>query len=405
MLHALELARSIQDTLAEALKTQFRLLEYAAATTAPDQAACAKFVAAAPGLQSRGNAAAAWVWASKARREPLQDFAKHGKARKKARWVRVRRQEAEEMLRGIPAALTPLPRDAPEWQKAGGKFLESFYDALGGAGIPGEMLGRDRNYTRHDFLEAFSNENKNLHVCAFCDEARIGTRRKGQLYADIDHFFPKSIYPHLSIHPYNLVPACHSCNSGVKGQTDPLFVDGQPRLAPAALALPYRCKGFAASTRLMVNLKVWRRGEPPFTLQGRRGGAPASQIDGLARTVQIPGRWNDPTTANEIGETAFRRLRQFVQARPEFADTRSESLLKKLDELLGLLRDENLGRDPLSLPIKWLLANIAQSAHDDPEGAEPLLIEIRAHLPTPRVHEEWERSGAELREILQEPDV
>ena len=44
-------------------------------------------------------------------------------------------------------------------------------------------------------------------ICPFCNHRNI-------VY--IDHFLPKSKYPHYSITPINLVPICHECNSKSK---------------------------------------------------------------------------------------------------------------------------------------------------------------------------------------------
>lgn len=402
MLHELVLAPGILQPLTQAVHVQLRLLKYAAGTTVLDGQACAAFIDADPQLAGRGGAAADWVWAGETREQQLARFAAHARTAEKAAWVRVRRKEAAALFCGAPAELTPLWRKAPAWQKAGGKFLEKFYEALSSdSGLPGKILGQAENFNRHHFLHEFSQANAGVYVCAFCDEARIGTRHKGRLHADIDHFFPKSIYPHLSIHPYNMVPTCHSCNSGAKGQTDPLAKGRTSRISPRTLGLPYRSKGLAERTAVQVDLARTGQPEGSFRLVPRIKGQSESEIAGLARNVKIPARWSDPATANEIGETAFRRLRQFMQAQPELMEAaREDALLRKLDQFLGVMRQENVGRDPLSLPVKWLLANIARRARDDQAAAKPIIAEIRAQIATRPTCEKWERTGAELRQIL-----
>lgn len=90
-------------------------------------------------------------------------------------------------------------------------------------GFPVE--GTEQKFDRRDLVEAFRNENKGvLAVCPMCDgKAPIHTRDRDR--AEVDHFLPKSLYPFLSIHPYNLVPICSDCN-GFKSNTDPLPTQG-----------------------------------------------------------------------------------------------------------------------------------------------------------------------------------
>lgn len=60
----------------------------------------------------------------------------------------------------------------------------------------------------------------NLTVCPYCNRQHIGsifTGEDGKARGDIDHFYPKSKYPYLSLSLYNMVPSCHVCNSALKG--------------------------------------------------------------------------------------------------------------------------------------------------------------------------------------------
>src|SRR5262249_13135583 len=79
-----------------------------------------------------------------------------------------------------------------------------------------------RSYGRKEFLDEFIKHNPGLEICPCCDEHRLFIRNKETTRTDIDHFLPKEKYPHLAIHPYNLVPVCHHCNSSTKLGRDPL---------------------------------------------------------------------------------------------------------------------------------------------------------------------------------------
>lgn len=67
---------------------------------------------------------------------------------------------------------------------------------------------------RHEVMVAY-----NIKVCPYCQRNYItsyidGDREKTT--ADLDHFFPKSIYPYLALSLYNFVPSCQICNSRMK---------------------------------------------------------------------------------------------------------------------------------------------------------------------------------------------
>lgn len=403
MLHKLELSRAIEEPLAQAVRVQCRLLACAAHFGSFEEGACAKFVDLEPALAGRGAAAARWVARSAEKRvRYLNEFGAHPDAAERRAWSDVLGAEALTLLTGVPDTLTRITEDSPKWQKSGGDFLRLFYDSLSSdSGLSGEMLGLDRgnNFDRQHFLHAFQDANKDLYVCAACDETRISTRNKGHIYADIDHFFPQSLYPHLSVHPYNLVPICHGCNSGTKRDTDPLQ-DGAARVRPADLALPYRSLGIAERTFVAVDLKAWRDSTSPFTIRPKPNGAAQSHIDGLARMVSIPERWNDPATVHEIGHTLFRRLKQFIRARPGLLERGTDDALlqRKINEFLGILREDDVGRDPLSIPMQWLLVHLTQP--NSSSARTPMLTEIRRWIEPGATEAERVRLGEELREVL-----
>lgn len=54
-----------------------------------------------------------------------------------------------------------------------------------------------------------------LSVCPYCNRQYIFSYQKGNYSkntAEMDHFYPKSSFPHLSCSLYNLVPSCKVCN-------------------------------------------------------------------------------------------------------------------------------------------------------------------------------------------------
>lgn len=61
-----------------------------------------------------------------------------------------------------------------------------------------------------------------IDVCPYCNRQYITTSfsEDGKTRAHLDHFYPKSRYPYLSMSLYNLVPSCSVCNSSLKGEKE-----------------------------------------------------------------------------------------------------------------------------------------------------------------------------------------
>ncbi|MDL2030474.1 hypothetical protein OOZ25_14285 [Bacillus subtilis] len=71
-------------------------------------------------------------------------------------------------------------------------------------------------------------ESLNNSVCAYCNAqfTHIVYRPKNSVEGQVkirpslDHFLPRSIHPLLGVSIYNLIPACYTCNSSLKGDKD-----------------------------------------------------------------------------------------------------------------------------------------------------------------------------------------
>ena len=58
-----------------------------------------------------------------------------------------------------------------------------------------------------------------IEVCPYCQRNYISSYGK-KTTADLDHFYPKSLYPFLALSLYNFIPSCQVCNSRFKGYKD-----------------------------------------------------------------------------------------------------------------------------------------------------------------------------------------
>jgi len=79
------------------------------------------------------------------------------------------------------------------------------------------------DYDRYTFVTKH-----NLKTCPYCNMGYIliserDKNKKNGLRPEIDHFFPKAIYPYLAMSFYNLIPSCQVCNH-TKSNKD-TFVD------------------------------------------------------------------------------------------------------------------------------------------------------------------------------------
>lgn len=63
-----------------------------------------------------------------------------------------------------------------------------------------------------------------IQTCPYCNRAYIqSVNKRGVVRPQIDHFYPKSIYPYLGLSFYNLIPSCSVCNgTTAKGERDSL---------------------------------------------------------------------------------------------------------------------------------------------------------------------------------------
>lgn len=327
------------------------------------------------------------------------------------------------------AKAQPLPKDMaiaeacrtstgelPKWLKSLRSYLEYFYYGLDS--IQHDIFpnrgngGRNENYTRQDFLKAFRRENAALQVCPICDNAAFLTiSSDDHIHSDIEHFLPKSIYPHLSVHPLNLIPICKLCNQSLKGDEDPFRPDpdkGHPeRYRLEDIALPYRVNSAIDNTSIVKaywldNLDEAARSEEEnyVVRRGKNGKVrrlrpksarlkliPISeQVEVLktqyklfARLYDIPGRWE--MQVDEVYDTLFRRLRQIFASDLAIERDRllsSDYIAARLEWLLAYLADTS-GTEVYGFPTKWWLAQLLiDYASDLADGLKsPLLEEIR----------------------------
>ncbi len=82
----------------------------------------------------------------------------------------------------------------------------------------------DYGYNKIDKLNFINNIN--LGSCPYCNRNyTFTTTKNGSIKPEIDHLYPKSIYPYLACSYFNLIPSCPTCNGfGAKEAKDTFYV-------------------------------------------------------------------------------------------------------------------------------------------------------------------------------------
>lgn len=454
MIHALELPRQNRAFLGDIVHMQMGLLAFATSENfapllkearskkeagkkgpfAALQQACQTYFdeSQESALRGRGKAIADWFWEgrSSTRHENLEAFAEA------CSFVRDEAREwCKQLYEEVKALLDPEQRtvsfghhfsvesnmsqkeDLVEWKNCASNFLLFFYKTYLGSSegkLPASLFSQTDEqsmdgYGREEFLEYFRQANTDLEMCPCCDEHRLYSRHKMTIRTDIDHFLPKTTYPHLACHPDNLVPVCHQCNSGFKGEIDPLknrlllsrdlFPYGKIRLRHYG-RLKIQNHDSADPTRpgvLNQHLCIVQHkyapiedGEETPERQKFREEELKAAISLAQELYQIPERWNTMrkmslTLTGEaedeqagqalatmlMSETLVRRICQFlghherffgVDERVEGAQTslrgsnHAEVIFNDLKRLLYYLSVEDQGKDPFAFAMTWILA-------------------------------------------------
>lgn len=243
---------------------------------------------------------------------------------------------------------------------AAANFLIRFYEDFCDPGFPAcfftSPIAAPGRFGRQQFFEAFELVNPGLSICAVCDETGFLTKPEGTSRGELDHYFPKSHYPHLSCHPFNLVPTCHFCNGPIKGSQDPLDVAGM-RYSLSEIFVPYRGDSF--KERAFLKLKFSQRNSSEFEkLSPRRNQTLRQAPLSFESTYKVLSRWQARNT--NIGESIFRKIKSKIRCITFSSDPTQQlpEMVRQLDVLIGELYQEQ-GGEPYLFAMTWWLAKLS----------------------------------------------
>lgn len=366
MIHCIDLNPETLERLTDVVRLQINLLRYGAGRSRVSQRGLQAYLKGHEKFKGQAGKVAQWVWDfPKSLVEPLEQFAWEGRRETtlKKDWVERIAAEVEMFLAGPKGRIKP-PGLVTKWEQAGVKLLRAFYDVLTDSKFPPYIFSEDCKiaFDRYSFLQNFPDSNRKLYVCAACDEFGFQTRMNDEHRAEIDHFLPKQLYPHFSCHPFNLVPVCHHCNGFAKRGEDPLYDKRSKQWRPLkTMALPYRAKVEGVGSELFLEVDTR---QPKFNrLRPVENHWVTSQIEVLAEIYNVPERWNE--NIDRIGETLFRRMRQFLRDTPSIPNgvNMQLAIMNNLDQLLYYYADReneycNQGKDPYAVALMWWLATL-----------------------------------------------
>ncbi|MBR8837873.1 MAG: hypothetical protein DSM106950_28680 [Stigonema ocellatum SAG 48.90 = DSM 106950] len=354
---------------------QIWLLFYAVSNSTLDQIDCANRLNRCPRFRGRGEKIAKWIWqASESRLKPLQDFALiPDPSADKRKWVKRLACEAFRLLKKSTGTLEPLNnQNITPWQKAASDFLIGFYENVlreasspkrKNPGFPPYIFSgyNPSTFGAENFLTAFKEENPKLSICPACDESKYSTKA-GSIKTDIDHYLPKSKYPHLACHPYNLVPSCLACNQRIKKTSDPLSSQTNnpaTRRRLENIFCLYREPGLWEQTYLEVSLKNKNNPTQIDSLKPKENSNVGDKIEVIKEIYRIPERWSEQV--DEIEDYVYRKLEHLLSAFQVSLDD-SQTLLDCFDYSLSTDYLTERGQNPFSFARAWLLAALINEA-------------------------------------------
>jgi hypothetical protein len=419
MIHQVRAAKTDVDRLRQVLTLQLSLLKLAAAESSlskssdRDKGKVEQHLEATYG--ERAGQVADWITRKPKLFDTLNQFAAHSDSAEKQTFVNGLSGDVDLLFNPRSARLTiAFTNNMPAWQKAAADFCRYFYELFGQKsqgnpvryGFPAYLLdgladGQD-SYSRWDFIDGFTRQNPTLYLCAVCDATAYRATINSRAYTSVEHFFPKSTYPHLAIHPYNLIPICTFCNSGAARSENPLDYCSE-ELGISELLLPYQEQqpGLSGQAYIAVQGRNDDSADDshPLVIRIRpaSGCESESLIANFERIYHIEERWN--ADLDQIDQHVFRRITQFLQGDVQLGNDLSDAnfVIGRLKLLMALTSQENLGQDPFGFAAIWLIKHHIDSIAGEREEAA-VYQALRGWAEGQQAH--WESLQAHVVELF-----
>ena len=179
----------------------------------------------------------------------------------------------------------------------------------------------------------------NISTCPYCNRGTIYNLQKSKgRTSEIDHFYPKGIYPYFTISFYNLIPSCKVCN--------------KLKMEDEVMVHPYE-KGFEKTKfRLKVKDSTFYHSVDGFDLEFK---SEESEINEQIETFKL----------DDLYQNHKDIILELIQKEAIYNESYLDELLTQYEGTLfknredlqrlisgGYVSDEEIGKRPLSKLIK-----------------------------------------------------
>ena len=213
---------------------------------------------------------------------------------------------------------------------------ESFRDGKKYEVENGKIIIAPGNWCSLDYLEMLG-----AKWCCYCNDGHLYTKTldggRPAMRSPFDHYFPRRDFPMLGLTLLNLVPVCHDCNSGRKGER---YFD------VAEYAYPY-LDDFHNSCEIAVDMKgngirlflhKGNVGDVSISFKGRDETSLCKKTEKFLRDIKVERLYDD-----DLQDEALR----FIRNIETFPDSRRRFLLKTL----GTIEAERMASDHFGVTL------------------------------------------------------
>ena len=250
--------------------------------------------------------AGVWLWRKNSISKPLYALAQLPVAEKQAILPAYDADtDLDAAFRRGQFAYFSIPADNKPALKHVSNIMLSFYSNILSKKVDADVLNDPEDLTRQTILRAFIVEQQSIHmmVCPGCDGAPPEQEADGVIREDVDHFFPKSRYPFLTIHHLNLTPYCKHCNQDYKKAKDPLKSrNGVPTLFLREIFHPYihSVQNAEKISEVQVLIQRDRAGVPHIKINTINNDACCtSRRKSLDHLLSLQTRWDGALAAKQ----------------------------------------------------------------------------------------------------------
>lgn len=231
-----------------------------------------------------------------------------------------------------------FPSLPEQWKQAVHDVCIPFYENwLRKSGYKSSIFGIHREHLdRKDLLKAYRPDSNG--VCSYCD-GPLGDVGKTKEANDCEHFFPKSKFPHLCLHPCNLFVSCIDCNEIWKIDNAPMGVAD-----PAGLYGTYHPQLRPGIDSLSVNVDEEAIRSYKLTLNDNQV---VARVESLNSVLDLDSRWT-----NYINERTRSVLSSFVAVRIDATrryDALDESKMNEIIDDQIVYNEDKIGTLPLMI--------------------------------------------------------